>query len=234
VIDRHAANTPISKAYADVFPSTYPFALVVLNPDSSLSARGRDAAEIDDSGKPLLNCGLGETAVTILVLIMACPRPRLNNWLEDLLEIEGPRAVADLLRNFFDVALSILQHEAFPANWLNASLMAHTVVLKLLGPVAALLGKSYVPSIDHAESFNTLLWGDCLNLLCELLASEELVIEEFSAQKRRAVWKLAGDLRGHGASILLQLWNALGWPSSGGEGLMRSGGVSTSKEECLC
>jgi dedicator of cytokinesis protein 3 len=31
-------------------------------------------------------------------------------------------------------------------------------------------------------------------------------------QKRRAVWRLAGDIRGEGAAILLRLWLALGWP----------------------
>ena len=31
-------------------------------------------------------------------------------------------------------------------------------------------------------------------------------------QKRRAVWRLAGDIRGEGAAILLRLWSALGWP----------------------
>jgi hypothetical protein len=30
-------------------------------------------------------------------------------------------------------------------------------------------------------------------------------------QKRRAIWRLAGDLRGEGASILLNLWQSLGW-----------------------
>lgn len=33
-------------------------------------------------------------------------------------------------------------------------------------------------------------------------------------QKRRAVWRLAGDIRGEGAGILLRLWEALGWPES--------------------
>lgn len=31
-------------------------------------------------------------------------------------------------------------------------------------------------------------------------------------QKRRAVWRLAGDIRGEGAGILLQLWDVLGYP----------------------
>jgi dedicator of cytokinesis protein 3 len=31
-------------------------------------------------------------------------------------------------------------------------------------------------------------------------------------QRRRAVWRMAGDIRGEGAAILQQLWDALGWP----------------------
>lgn len=30
------------------------------------------------------------------------------------------------------------------------------------------------------------------------------------SQKRRAVWRLAGDIRGDGAAILLNLWQGLG------------------------
>lgn len=32
-------------------------------------------------------------------------------------------------------------------------------------------------------------------------------------QKRRAVWRLAGDIRGEGAAILTRLWTSLGRPS---------------------
>lgn len=28
----------------------------------------------------------------------------------------------------------------------------------------------------------------------------------------RAVWRLAGDIRGEGAKVLIRLWNAIGWP----------------------
>lgn len=35
-----------------------------------------------------------------------------------------------------------------------------------------------------------------------------------NSKKRRAVWRLSGDIRGEGASILLRLWEALGWPEA--------------------
>lgn len=225
VIDRHSVNSPIPKA-PDVFPSTYPFALMSLSPDSSLLARGRDATDIDGPGKPLHNCGLGELAVVILTMVLTCPRARLSAWVAEMLEMEGPRNVSTFLRSFFDVASSVLAHEAFPPDWLNVSLMAHTVIIRMLEPIGALLEKSFVPAIDHATSFDGLLWGECLGILCQVLASDELVIEEFPAQRRRAVWTLAGDLRGEGALLLAGLWNCLGWPEAESEGAVRSGGVS--------
>ncbi len=45
-------------------------------------------------------------------------------------------------------------------------------------------------------------------------------------QKRRAVWRLAGDIRGEGATILLNLWQALGSAehvSTSGEPAIRYG-----------
>lgn len=38
------------------------------------------------------------------------------------------------------------------------------------------------------------------------------MIEEFAPQKRRTVWRQAGDLRGAGAKLLGRLWDCLGWP----------------------
>jgi len=63
-------------------------------------------------------------------------------------------------------------------------------------------------------------------MLLKLLSSDQLVIEDFTAQvwqgqsqvlqlydfflqKRRAVWRLGGDIRGEGAEILSRLWEAL-------------------------
>jgi dedicator of cytokinesis protein 3 len=48
--------------------------------------------------------------------------------------------------------------------------------------------------------------------LLKLLTSPNLTIEEFSSQKRRAVWRLAGDIRGEGAKILARTWNAIASP----------------------
>lgn len=48
-----------------------------------------------------------------------------------------------------------------------------------------------------------------------------------SFQKRRAVWRLGGDIRGDGAILLLRLWEALNWTEEEGvsEGSGRSYGV---------
>ena len=74
-------------------------------------------------------------------------------------------------------------------------------------------------------------------MMFALLSSDEVVIEAFGPQvspfsavfsrlsssgcltrfrilqKRRAVWKLAGDIRGHAIIVLHRLWDSIGWPS---------------------
>jgi hypothetical protein len=42
-------------------------------------------------------------------------------------------------------------------------------------------------------------------------------------QKRRAVWRLGGDIRGEGADILMRLWEALAWPESTESGSVSQG-----------
>ena len=44
------------------------------------------------------------------------------------------------------------------------------------------------------------------------------------------MWRLVGNVRGEGASILLRLWDALGWP----EQVSADTGVVTRYGVCLC
>jgi dedicator of cytokinesis protein 3 len=37
-------------------------------------------------------------------------------------------------------------------------------------------------------------------------------LTDVSCQRGRTVWRLAGDIRGDGAVVLLRLWDALGMP----------------------
>ncbi|KAE9401567.1 cytoplasmic protein [Gymnopus androsaceus JB14] len=195
---RALERTPVLKTTVPVvFPESYPFSLLIYLPRSS--SNSRRVAEAPQ----IFNSGLAEAAVVLLVLILSSPPKAILDFLESSLDIEGRDRFITLLSHFFKVSTSILENECFPKTWLNINILAHQVLVKMMGPV---------------EAFTMLL---------KLLSSEQLCIEEFSPQKRRAVWRLAGDIRGDGASIMITLWQALGWgehSSTTGEPAMRFGG----------
>ncbi|KIM29799.1 hypothetical protein M408DRAFT_328621 [Serendipita vermifera MAFF 305830] len=204
-LERTRSPATLVTAVPTVFPSSYPFSLV-----SSLPPTKGSGVQ----SQLVFNCGLGEAAIVLLVLILSSPRKHLIGFLEGIQEIEGQDKFAALLSKIFKVGLSILQNDAFPKTWLNVNILVHKVLLKIIDPISVLLMKHFIPDQKEAYQFNSNLWRDGFQLLLKLLSSDQLVIEEFSPQKRRAVWRLAGDIRGEGAGILLRLWEALGWPES--------------------
>ncbi|KAI0700925.1 cytoplasmic protein [Cytidiella melzeri] len=201
------SNVPVT------FPESYPFALLSQLPKAAPTAQS------SNDNKTVYNSGLGETAIVILVLILSSQRKHLMGFFESIFEIEGRDNLASLLVRAFKVASSILSGEAFPSNWLNVNILAHKVLIKMFDPVGALMEREFIPSEASTFTFDANLWKDGLSVLLRLLSSEHLAIEEASHQKRRAVWRLVGDIRGEGAAILLRIWNALGWqvdlPSEG-------------------
>ncbi|KAI8969583.1 cytoplasmic protein [Trametes punicea] len=205
-VERNRSSTPVTNNFAVTFPESYPFSLAANLP----KANGISSGSIDV--KPEFSPGLGEVAIVILVLILSAPKKHIVNFLESILEIEGRDRLSALLSQFFKVAGSILDNEAFPKNWLNVNILAHRVILKMLDPVATMFEREFVPDETSGRPFDPQLWRDSFGVLLKLLSSEHLVIEEFSPQKRRAVWRLAGDIRGEGATLLLRFWSALGWP----------------------
>ena len=204
------------------FPESYPFALLSHLPKSApASADNKDA-------KSVYNPGLGETAIVLFVLALSSPRKHLLAFFESIFEVEGRNNLASLLLRLFKVASSILNGEAFPSNWLNVNILAHKVLIKMFDPIGALMEREFIPHDGSTFSFDANLWKEGLTVLLRLLSSEHLAIEEAShqvrcitignrdmsltsIQKRRAVWRLVGDIRGEGAAILLRVWTALGW-----------------------
>ncbi|EJD03246.1 cytoplasmic protein [Fomitiporia mediterranea MF3/22] len=200
-----AAPVPVS------FPESYPFSLFAHAPSTDREASSAAASSQSIQGA-VFNCTLAEIAIVFLVLVLSSPKKDITNFLEASLEIEGKENFASLISGFFKVGCSILDNEAFPSSWLNVNILAHKVLIKMADPVAKLLERDFIPEQEDEYLFNKTLWREALYTLLKLLSSEQLVIEEFSPQKRRAVWRLAGDIRGEGATILLRLWEALGWP----------------------
>jgi len=179
-LERTRSPATLITAVPTVFPSSYPFSLISSLPPHKTANNSSQAA----LPQLIFNCGLGEAAIVLLVLILSSPRKHLIGFLEGILEIEGQDKFASLLSKIFKVGLSILNSDAFPKTWLNVNILAHKVLLKIIDPVAFLLMKHFIPDQKEAYHFNSNLWRDGFALLLKLLSSDQLVIEEFSPQVR--------------------------------------------------
>ncbi|GAW01788.1 cytoplasmic protein [Lentinula edodes] len=219
---RALERTPSTKSIVPVvFPESYPFSLLIYLPQPPSNSK-RITSEAHS-----FNPGLAEAAVVLLVLILSSPPKAISEFLESSLDIEGRDRFVALLSHFFTVSISILENECFPKTWLNINILAHQVLVKMMNPISTLLNHEFIPPQEAEATFDPSLWKEAFTMLLKLLSSEQLCIEEFSPQKRRAVWRLAGDIRGEGASIMLTLWQSLGWgehSSTAGEPTMRFGG----------
>lgn len=133
-----------------------------------------------------------------------------------------------VVENCIRVHMSILQGETFPANWLSVHIFHHKSTMRTLQYLAGILLDSFLPDPDEAETFNTELWKLFFTTLLKLVGSPSLALETFPEQKRRAVWKIAGDVREHGADLLRRTWEAIGWETTLEEraryGLSKMGG----------
>lgn len=177
-IERTRSPATIPSPFPLSFPSTYPFTLVASGTTTSKTVVNGVVHEIPD----LFNCGLGETAVVLLVMVLASTPKDLNNFFDLTLDIEGPANLTRLLASMLTVATSILSNDAFPSKWLNVNVLAHVVLLKLAEPIGAIMIRNYIPQADSREEFDANLWFDYLHMLLKLLSSDQLVIEEFTPQ----------------------------------------------------
>ncbi|RSL97621.1 hypothetical protein CDV31_012947 [Fusarium ambrosium] len=119
-----------------------------------------------------------------------------------------------ILENLLRVHMSILKGEAYPSEWLSVHIHHHKSTMRTLQYLASTMLDSFLPDPDDAESFNTELWKLFFTTLLKLVGSTSLALETFPEQKRRAVWKIAGDVREHGAELLRRTWEAIGWETT--------------------
>ncbi|KAH7040380.1 C2 domain in Dock180 and Zizimin proteins-domain-containing protein [Microdochium trichocladiopsis] len=136
--------------------------------------------------------------------------------------------LASVLKSMLQVHMSILQGEAFPSTWLSVHIYHHKSTMKTLQYLSTIMLDTFLPDPDDAENFDTELWKMFFTTLLKLVGSECLALETFPEQKRRAVWKIAGDVREHGAELLRRTWEAIGWETTADErlryGLSKMGG----------
>lgn len=136
--------------------------------------------------------------------------------------------LSNLISETLQTYSSILGCEAYPKTWLSVHIYQHRSTIKMLEHLYSVLANSYIPHPDEADAFNTQIWKLFFTTLLKLVGSEALALETFPEQKRRAVWKIAGDVREYGADLLRRSWEAIGWESTpddlGRFGLAKMGG----------
>ncbi|KAK9798846.1 putative SH3 domain-containing protein [Seiridium cardinale] len=184
-----------------LFPSTYPFPSKAIN----------GTAQFDE-------------ALIELSAVLSALSNSPNGMQLELADDD----TASLVHNALQVHMSILQGEAFPSTWLSVHIFHHKSTMKSLQYLASILLESCLPDPDDAEGFNTELWKMFFTTLLKLVSNGCLALETFPEQKRRAVWKIAGDVREHGAELLRRTWEAIGWEATPDErvryGLGKMGG----------
>ena len=136
--------------------------------------------------------------------------------------------VAEILAMALEVNMSLLEGEAFPSTWLTLHVYHHKVLLNMFDGLAQVMTRDLLPAPDEADAFDTALWKALQVAVLRLVRSQALALETLPEQKRRAVWKIAGDIREQGAELLGRIWDALGWDTDPDEkaqyGLNRLGG----------
>ncbi|KAL9618977.1 MAG: hypothetical protein Q9160_006371 [Pyrenula sp. 1 TL-2023] len=121
------------------------------------------------------------------------------------------RSISTFVLALLESQKSILNHQAYPDKWLSLHIYHHRTSMHVLEYVSAILTRSFLPSTDAAEQFDMEIWKAFLETLLLLVSSPSLALETFPEQRRRAVWKIAGDVRDNGANLLRNTWNAIGW-----------------------
>jgi len=194
-------NQPAKDQLSILFPTSYPF-----------------------PSKPLSTPAVFDETLTELAALLATLAGTQLSKEHKGSDVECTKLLFDSL----DVILSVLSGMAFPKSWLSLYVLHHRSSLQMLEALFDIMTTEFIPSPEDADDFNTEIWSKYLMTLLTLVRSDTLALETFPEQKRRAVWKIAGDVREQGANLLKRSWEALGWESSPEEqkrsGLQHLGG----------
>ena len=135
--------------------------------------------------------------------------------------------VTDYVNAFLNAQKSVLNCEAYPKSWLSLHIYHHVSAMRGLEYLSNILTHAYLPPPDLAEKFDMELWKVFFETLLLLASSSSLALETFPEQRRRAVWKIAGDVRDIGARLMRHTWDAIGWENEEDNkryGIKRMGG----------
>ncbi|CEJ54154.1 hypothetical protein PMG11_00476 [Penicillium brasilianum] len=165
-----------------------------------------------------------DEALVELSAIMATISKIVTPTTPNLKELE----LATFVGQALEAHNSIIDCEAYPETWFSIHVYNHRAAIKSLEHLALLLIDKLLPDADDADDFDTKLWESFFTTLLKVISSDALALETFPEQKRRAVWKIAGDVREQGADLLHSTWEAIGWDTTDEErerfGLKKLGG----------
>ena len=122
--------------------------------------------------------------------------------------------LSEFVLKSLQVFKSILDCDAFPRSWLSVHVYHHKSAVRALEQLSGILLESFLPDPEEADRFDTEIWRAFFDTLVKVIGSDALALETFPEQKRRAVWKIAGDVRETGADLLRGTWDAIGWETS--------------------
>ncbi|CAA9959839.1 DOCK-C2 multi-domain protein [Pyrenophora teres f. maculata] len=182
-----ATPRPAKKTLSLLFPTSYPF-----------QSRAASAEAPFDEAMAEISAVIAAMSSLPTLLLPELPK-------ED---------TAEFLFSVLQVYISILDCEAYPSSWLSVHIYHHKATMRALEKLFNILLDSFLPLPDEADGFNTELWRAFFDALLKLVGSDALALETYPEQKRRAVWKIAGDVREHGADLLQRSWEAIGWEAS--------------------
>ena len=194
-------SNPSTRMFSPLFPNAYPFPTRAINIDVKYD----------------------EALLEISALLSASSTLSANEFPK-----QSQEELTDGLLDLLHVSKSVLDFEAFPSNWISTHIYHHRSCLRFLQSLFTVLDTRYLPQPEDAEDFNDRIWRSYLNMLIQLVLSKAIALETFSEQRRRAIWKISGDIRESGAALLRQSWHGLGWDTTEEErqmyGLQRVGG----------
>lgn len=121
---------------------------------------------------------------------------------------------SELAFNIIQACNAMLHSVSFPKLWISLFAVHHETVLGCLGYLSVLMKSRFIPLPEHAEDFNSGLWYSFLTCLLQLAGSEAIAVEHLPLQKRKAIWRISGDIRGRTAELLQEMWDAIGWQST--------------------
>ncbi|KAL2435259.1 hypothetical protein ABEF95_014903 [Exophiala dermatitidis] len=186
------AKEPVNRhrSLSLLFPDTYPFVT-------------KSASDCNDQfEEPLIElAGLMSTIIN------------MKSPLGTSLKLEG-QDLSEYVHAALIVLRSLLQNHAYPSTWLSLHIYHHSSAMAVLEHLFSLLTSSCLPDPEDADNFDMQLWRSFLDTILLLVSSPALTLELFPEQKRRAAWKIAGDVRQAGADLLRKAWESLGWEAT--------------------